>query len=268
MKRLALIFLAALLSAPLAQNVFCLEVPPLTGPVMDTAGIMSDEKRAELEGYLLRIDQNSSAQIVVLTIPSLQGEGLEEYSLKAAREWRLGNAEDNKGVLLLVAYKEKKIRIETGYGAEGDLTDTRCGLIIRNIIAPDFQDGDYSRGIIRGAKAIAASVAPEVETEAVSLEEEEDSPIQTAAALLIFFSLYFFMFSGCLATKFSFLHWLPWASWFIRKSNGPRTGSQKFWDEYYGGHLRSTGFGRSGFAGSGFSGHGGSFGGGGASGGW
>lgn len=270
MKRLALIFLAALLSAPLAQNVFCLEVPPLTGPVMDTAGIMSDEKRAELEGYLLRIDQNSSAQIVVLTIPSLQGEGLEEYSLKAAREWRLGNAEDNKGVLLLVAYKEKKIRIETGYGAEGDLTDAKCGLIIRNVIAPEFKGGDYSEGIVKGVKAIAGIVAPQMESQGYVITADDDVDPASSIAVVIFFILYFIMFTGGLSTKFNSLSWLPWAAWFIRKARGPRTGSQKFYDEYYGGHLRSTGSGGSGFSsgGGGFSGHGGGFGGGGASGGW
>ena len=250
MKKFALLLFAALLSATFAQNLFCLEVPPLAGPVMDTAGIISEKSRAELEEYLLRIDQNSTAQIVVFTIPSLKGEALEDYSLRTAREWQLGDKKDSMGVLLLVAYKERKIRIETGYGAEGYLTDARCGLIIRNIIAPDFQSGDYSRGIIRGVKAIAASVAPNVETEGVSIEEEEPS-VTDALGFLIFLALYFFLFSGCLATKFSFFRALPWAGWFMRNAG------------------RSSGSGHySGFRSSGFSGHGGGFGGGGSSGGW
>ncbi len=265
-KFLFALFAAALLAAP----IFSLEVPALAGPVMDLAGIMSPDARGKLEDYLLRVDRNSSAQIVVLTIPSLEGESLEEYSIKVAREWRLGRAEDSKGVLLLVAYGERKIRIEVGYGAEGDLTDAKCGLIIRNVIAPEFKGGDYSEGIVKGAKAIAGVVAADAEGQKIIADNGDDIDPASAIATIIFFALYFFMFTGSLSTKFRALQWLPWAAWFIRKANGPRTGSQKFYDEYYGGHLRSTGFGGSGFSigGGGFGGRGGGFGGGGASGGW
>lgn len=262
-------FLFALFAAALfAANLFSLEVPTLTGPVMDLAGIMDEDSRDDLEDFLLQVDRSSSAQIAVLTIPSLEGEPLEEYAIKVAREWQLGNAEDNKGVLLLVAYEERKIRIEVGYGAEGDLTDAKCGLIIRNVIAPEFKGSDYSEGIVKGATAIAGIVAPEAGGERVAIEDDDADPA-SAIAVLIFFALYFFMFTGSLSTKFRALQWLPWAAWFMRKARGPRTGSQRFYDEYYGGHLRSTGFGGGGFSsGGGFSGGGGGFGGGGASGGW
>lgn len=269
-------FLTALIAAALfAVPIFSLEVPELAGPVMDLAEIMDPNARDELEDYLLSVDRNSSAQIAVLTIPSLEGESLEEYAIKVAREWRLGNTEDSKGVLLLVAYEERKIRIEVGYGAEGDLTDAKCGLIIRNIIAPEFKGGDFSEGIVKGAKAIAGIVAGDAEGQKVIADDDDDVDALSTAAILIFFALYFFMFTGSLSTKFRALRWLPWAAWFIRKANGPRTGAQKFYDEYYGGRLRSTGFGESGFStggggfsSGGFSGGGGGFGGGGASGGW
>lgn len=264
-KFLTALFAAALLAAP----IFSLEVPALAGPVMDLAGIMEPDERDDLEEYLLSVDQSSSAQIAVLTIPSLEGESLEEYAIKVAREWQLGRAEDSKGVLLLVAYRERKIRIEVGYGAEGDLTDAKCGLIIRNVIAPEFKDGDYSEGIAKGAKAIAGIVAADAEGQKIVTADNDDVDPASAAAVLIFFAIYFFMFTGSLSTKFRALQWLPWAAWFMRKASGPRTGSQKFYDEYYGGHLRSTGFGGSGFSsGGGFSGGGGGFVGGGASGGW
>lgn len=266
MKKFAFLILSALFAA----NIFSLEVPALTGPVMDLAGIISPDVQLELENYLLAVDRGSSAQIAVLTIPSLEGESLEEYAIEVSREWALGEKGDNKGVLLLVAYEERKIRIETGYGAEGDLTDAKCGLIIRNVIAPEFKGGDYSEGIVKGVKAIAGIVAPQMESQGYVITADDDVDPASSIAVAIFFILYFIMFTGGLSTKFNSLSWLPWAAWFIRKARGPRTGSQKFYDEYYGGHLRSTGFGGSGFSsgGGGFSGHGGGFGGGGASGGW
>ena len=266
MKKFAFILLSALFAA----NIFSLEVPVLTGPVMDLADIISPDVQLELEEYLLAVDRGSSAQIAVLTIPSLEGESLEEYAIEVSRKWALGEKGDNKGVLLLVAYEERKIRIETGYGAEGDLTDAKCGLIIRNVIAPEFKGGDYSEGIMKGVKAIAGIVAPQMESQGYVITADDDVDPASSIAVAIFFILYFIMFTGGLSTKFNSLSWLPWAAWFIRKARGPRTGSQKFYDEYYGGHLRSTGFGGSGFSsgGGGFSGHGGGFGGGGASGGW
>ncbi len=257
-------FLFALAAAAfIAAPFFSLEVPQLESPVMDLAGIMTQKGRADLQEYLLAIDQNSAAQIAVLTIPSLEGESLEEYAIKVAREWQLGDAESNMGVLLLVAFKEKKIRIETGYGAEGDLTDAKCGLIIRNIMAPDFKDGAYSNGITAGAKAIASVLAPEAAGGELSLgDDDDDFDFPAAAALSLFFILYFVMFSGSMATKFSFLSWLPWASWFIRHAGKGGSGSSS--SSFYFGSSGSSDFG----GGGGFSGGGGGFGGGGASGGW
>jgi len=260
MKKFAFFLFAAL--ALCASNLFSLDVPELTGPVMDTAGLMSQSRRQELEEYLLQVDQNSTAQIAVLTVQSLEGESLEEYAIKVAREWELGESENNKGVLLLVAYKERKIRIEVGYGAEADLTDAKCGMIIRNVIAPEFQKDNYSGGIVQGAKAIAGVVARDAEGKKIDIDDDDDDTF-AAIVMLIFWALWFIMFSGGLATKFSALSWLPWASWFIRhqKKGG---GSDDF---FFGG----SGFGggsSGGFGGGGFSGGGGGFGGGGASGGW
>ncbi|MCH5283412.1 MAG: TPM domain-containing protein [Treponema sp.] len=248
------------------KNFFALEIPALTSPVVDNAKIMSEAKRQELEEFLLAFDKNSSAQIAVLTIPSLKDESLEEYSIKVAREWGLGNAEDSKGVLLLIAFNEKKIRIETGYGVEGDLTDAKCGMIIRNVIAPNFQNGKYSEGIIKGAKAIAKIIAPDaLDSSGVEIEKDVEADPVAIIAMTIFFILYFIMFTGMLSTKFNLLRrWLPWAPFFVSRANSPvrRT-------PYYttgGFHSGSGGFG--GGSHGGFSGGGGGFGGGGASGGW
>ena len=241
-------FLSALFALLLCSlSLFAVSIPELTSPVMDTAGIMSESRRQELEEYLLKIDQNSTAQIVVYTVPTLGGVPLEEYAIQAARQWQLGESEDNKGVLLLVAYKERKIRIETGYGAEGDLTDAKCGMIIRNIIAPEFQKDNYSGGIILGVKAIAGVVARDAEGNKIAFEDDDDNDWLAALIMGIFWVVWFIMFSGGLAQKFSALSWLPWASWFIRRKGKRR--SSGFDDIFFGGH-------------------GGGFGGGGASGGW
>lgn len=245
-------------------NFFALEIPALTSPVVDNAKIMPESKRQELEQFLLSLDKNSSAQIAVLTIPSLKGESLEGYSIKVAREWGLGNAEDSKGVLLLIAFDEKKIRIETGYGVEGDLTDAKCGMIIRNVIAPNFQNGKYSEGIIKGAKAIAKIIAPDAQISGdAEIEDAPETDPIAIIAMAIFFILYFMMFTGMLSTKYNLLRrWLPWSPFFINRAGRPRGTS------YYTSNFSS---GVGGFGGSsrgGFRGGGGGFGGGGASSGW
>lgn len=262
-KKLSTIFIFLTL---LCANFFALEIPALTGPVVDNAKIMSDAKRQELEQFLLSFDKNSSAQIAVLTIPSLKGESLEEYSIRVAREWGLGNAEDSKGVLLLVAFNEKKIRIETGYGVEGDLTDAKCGMIIRNVIAPNFQNGKYSEGIIKGAKAIAKIIAPDAQnSDGISIEESSEIDPIAIIAMMIFFTLYFIMFTGMLSTKFHVLRrWVPWAPFFVSRANHPQSNTP----HYTGGGFHSGGSGFGGSSHGGFSGGGGGFGGGGASGGW
>lgn len=261
-KKLNAIFIFLIL---FCSNFFALEIPPLTSPVVDNAKIMSEAKRQELEQFLLSLDKNSSAQIAVLTIPSLKGESLEEYSISVAREWGLGNAEDSKGVLLLIAFNEKKIRIETGYGVEGDLTDAKCGMIIRNVIAPNFQNGKYSEGIIKGAKTIAKIIAPDAQISGgAEIEEASETDPIAIIALTIFFILYFMMFTGMLSTKFNLLRrWLPWSPFFVSRANRSPSGASY--------HTSSFHSGASGFSGGsrgGFSGHGGGFGGGGASGGW
>ena len=263
-KKLSAIFIFLIL---LCANFFALEIPVLTSPVVDNAKIMSDAKRQELEQFLLSFDENSSAQIAVLTIPSLKGESLEEYSIRVAREWGLGEKDDSMGVLLLIAFNEKKIRIETGYGVEGDLTDAKCGMIIRNIIAPNFQNGKYSEGIIKGAKAIAKIIAPDAQnSDGVDIEESSEIDPIAIIALVIFFTLYFIMFTGMLSTKFHVLRrWIPWAPFFVKSANRSKSNAPHYTSDGF--HYGGGGFGGS-SRGGGFSGGGGGFGGGGASGGW
>lgn len=137
------------------------EVPFLAGRVNDTAELLSPAARMELEELLKAHEDSTSNQVVVLTIRSLEGDVLEEYSMKVAETWKLGQKEKDNGVLLLVAKDDRKVRIEVGQGLEGALTDLMTGSIIRKEIVPRFRDGDYDGGIRGGVHAILSAIRGE-----------------------------------------------------------------------------------------------------------
>ena len=168
------ILIASLFSLCLLFNsAFALSVPEMNGPVNDTAKIMRQRESLELTNYLNAINNDSGTQIAVLTIPSLEGESLEGYSMRVAEKWKLGQKDKDNGVLLLIAFKERKIRIEVGYGLEGVLTDAKSGIIIRNVIAPNFQDNDFGDGIIAGTKAIAGVLGVDTSVNVKNIVSEE-----------------------------------------------------------------------------------------------
>ncbi len=138
-----------------------LSVPPLTGYVNDYAGMISKQAAAELEQGLARFEQTDSTQIVVVTIPSLQGEDLEEFSMKVAEAWKVGQKGIDNGVILLIARDEHKVRIEVGRGLEGKLTDLVSGRIVRDVITPNFRTGDFDSGVLNGVRAIVEVVRGE-----------------------------------------------------------------------------------------------------------
>ncbi|MBV5317039.1 MAG: TPM domain-containing protein [Desulfobulbaceae bacterium] len=144
-----------------STTAHALDVPPLSGRVNDTAHILRSSSVRGLEQTLKNLEQTDSTQIVVLTIPSLEGESLEPYALKVAETWKLGQKGFDNGALLLIAINDRKIRIETGYGLEGRLTDLVAGRIIRERIAPAFKRGEYDQGVINGVEAMAAAVKGE-----------------------------------------------------------------------------------------------------------
>lgn len=153
---LAILFILAL---PL--QAIALDVPTLRGHVNDYAAMLSPESAQELEAGLTSFERSDSTQIVVLTIPTLGGETLEDYSIKVAEAWRIGQKKIDNGVILLIAKQERKIRIEVGRGLEGKLTDLVSGRIIRSEIAPRFKNGDVDGGIKAGVAAIMAVVKGE-----------------------------------------------------------------------------------------------------------
>ena len=158
MKYIVAIILALFTFSPAA---FALDVPALRGHVNDYAAMLSPGAAQELEASLTAFEGSDSTQIVVLTVPTLGGENLEEYSIKVADAWRIGQQKVDNGVILLIAKQERKIRIEVGRGLEGKLTDLVSGRIIRGEIAPRFKAGDIDGGIKAGVAAIMAVVKGE-----------------------------------------------------------------------------------------------------------
>ena len=143
---------AALLCAIAAA--FALTFPPLTGRVVDGAGIIQPATRVTLEQKLADLEAKSGIQLVVATVKSLEGQEIEPYANELFRTWKLGQKTKNNGVLLLIAPNERRVRIEVGYGLEATLTDALSKVIIVNAITPRFKAGDFSDGISRGVDDI------------------------------------------------------------------------------------------------------------------
>jgi uncharacterized protein len=138
--------------------LFAVNYPELTGRVVDEAHILSPACVKTLNEKLKNFEKNTSNQIVVVTLNSLQGKSIENYGYKLGRKWGIGQKNKNNGVLLIIAPNEKKVRIEVGYGLEGELTDAKAFLIINDIIVPYFKKGDFDTGVTKGVEAIIQTV--------------------------------------------------------------------------------------------------------------
>jgi uncharacterized protein len=165
------------------------DVPFLGGRVNDNAGILSLDTQRELEEVLRTHEDSTSNQIAVLTITSLEGEPLEEYSRRVVMTWKLGQKGKDNGVLLLVAKDDRKVRIEVGRGLEGQLTDAVASSIMRNEILPQFKAGDYDRGVRAGVDAIIGAISG-----AYTAEEGSDAQMDTGTGILAF--LFFLLVVG------------------------------------------------------------------------
>jgi uncharacterized protein len=134
------------------------EVPFLAGRVVDDANLLSPEAEARLSEKLAAVEKDTGAQAAVLTIPTLSGEPIEDYTLRVASTWKLGRAETDDGVLMLIARDDRRMRIEVGYGVEGKLTDLQSSRILDGILRPAFRRGDYEGGIEQGVDALATAL--------------------------------------------------------------------------------------------------------------
>jgi len=214
--------------------------PKITDYVTDTAGILDPVSGAALNANLREFERNTTAQLFVVTIPSLEGMTIEEYTVKLFEQAKPGQKGKDNGVLLLISKEDRKVRIEVGYGLEGVINDARAGDIIRNDITPAFKEGDYAGGISLAVYDLEQLILLEPTSyDARSTVQKETMPI-----LIVVFVL--------LIILFIFLVAPPGKGGFSPRGSRSRPG--------FGG-----GFGG---GGGGFGGGGGGSGGGGASGGW
>ncbi|MDT9546012.1 MAG: TPM domain-containing protein [Chlorobium phaeovibrioides] len=218
-----------------------LDVPALSGRVNDYAGMISPAARRSIGAELERFETKESTQIVILTVPSLEGDSLEDFSIRVAERWKIGRKGSDNGVLLIAARDERKVRIEVGYGLEGSLTDLTAGRIVDNEMVPAFRAGRMDEGFALGVASIIKAVHGEYRAEPVG--KKPRGGVSGPLLLLIVFFFYFTSFF-----------------------NRGRGGGGPF---IYGGGGGFYGGGGGGFGGGGsFGGGGGGFGGGGASGNW
>jgi uncharacterized protein len=269
-------------------SVYGLAVPKIDHYVNDYAGMLSASQRSALEALLREHEERTTNQVVILTIPSLEGESLEEFSIKVAHG-RIGQKGKDNGVLLLVARKERKIRIEVGYGLEGALTDAESASIIRDVITPAFKAGNYYAGLLGGSQAIIQAIKGEFRSAGGPTHPGKASrkgfPLMGFLMMLLVplgllgmlprlfraggggvlgflggLLLFHSLVAAILGAIFGmgFLFFLSLGSAFGSTRRGG----------YFGGGFSGGGFSGGGFSGGGFSGGGGGFGGGGASGSW
>lgn len=254
--RFARVFAFVGLALSFALPAWALEVPPLAGRrVNDHAKLLTAEQAARLEQKLAHHEQATGQQFALLTIPSLEGDPLEDFSIRVVESWKLGKKGKDDGLLLLVAAKDRKARIETGYGLEGSIPDVFAARVIRNTLAPAFRANQYGAGIERAFDVLItqAGGTPGEGSEAapVAHEPPRGSRILKWIVLAVLFLL--FPFAAILGSIGGMA------------GRGYRRRGGMFGGGFYGG---GGGFGGGGFGGGGFGGGGGGFGGGGASGSW
>jgi len=271
-----------------ASHVLALDVPPLTGRVVDLAHVLPNSTVESLTTQLAAHEAQSSNQIAVLIIPSLEGEPLEEFSHRVATTWKLGQKGTDNGVLLLVAIGERKVRIEVGYGLEGVLTDIRSAQIIRNEIVPRFRAGDLPGGVTAGINAVLRTIEGTYQAPEKAVPRQESGVIgQVVVAVivgllvgLVFMNIHRLI--GPLAGAGISTLLAPWLVPALMASGitlllllaigasgaGGRRSRYSGVDDWVWYSSRGGGWGGGSFGGGGFSGGGGDFGGGGASGNW
>ena len=153
-----ILLLALLQFMSYSSLMAALAVPALTGRVNDYAGMISAPVKADLQTKLKQFETAESTQIVILTVQSLKGDPIEDFSIKVAEAWKIGQKGKDNGVLLIVSKDDHKVRIEVGYGLEGKLTDLMAGRIVRDEIVPAFKAGRFDEGFTKGVTAIIAAV--------------------------------------------------------------------------------------------------------------
>ena len=259
LNRIFLLFALLCLSATAHAQSF----PQLTGRVVDNANLLDPAQEQVLTAKLQAIEDENGRQVVVATLPDLQGYDIADYGYQLGRTWGIGQKDENNGALLIVAPNERKVRIEVGYGLEGILTDAMSSIIIQRAILPRFKANDYPGGIAAGIDEIGKLLAlppEEARAQAVAAEQQAEERQSSGNGFMLIFWLFILLFLVLPALIGS-----AFGGRKYRRGRGPVV----IWGPGLGGGWGgSGGSGGSSWGGGGFSGGGGSFGGGGASGGW
>jgi uncharacterized protein len=248
----AALALALLVLPARAQTI---DVPRGTGWVNDLAQVLTKEQRSAIEQRLAAFEQKNGHELALLTVPTTAGQPIENYALAVAREWKLGKPGKNDGALLVVAVKDRKLRIEVGRGLEGELTDLLCGRIIRDVMVPRFKAGDMPGGIREGTEAMIAIAGGAGEKALPQGRDVPDEFWKTVAVALI---VLFFVIVAVIRR-------ITGGRGFRRGRRGGLFPFPLMLGGFGGGHSGGGGGGGGGFGGFG---GGGGFSGGGASGGW
>jgi uncharacterized protein len=269
MRRLLALALAGLMvAAATVSPAWAQTFPQLTGRVVDDAHLLQPAEISALDAKLAALETQSQRQVVVVTVPSLGGDDIDDYGYKLGRAWGIGNKQRNDGLLLIIAPNEHKMRIEVGYGLEGIVTDAISFMIIRHDLTPRFKAGDYAGGINAAVDALitqlrlpddqARAVAAQAKTQMANERQPhfDAGTVVFLVIFLLFFVLPFMRMLGGGGRRYGGGVWIM-----------PMGGFGGGWGGGGGGG-GGSGWGGGGGGGGGFSGGGGGFGGGGASGGW
>jgi uncharacterized protein len=194
------------------NSIACAElvsIAPVTGYIKDTAGLINNSDREVLTNFITALDQKTTAQVAVLTVASTQPEDIAQYSIRVFDQWKIGQKGKDNGVLIVVAVKDRKAWITTGYGLESALPDVICSQIVRQFMVPYFKDGDYSQGIRQGTLAVVGKIAQEygVTLEGLSVASPKQIARSNDASSFVFFvvlMIFLFFFRGPL---FPLLFW-------------------------------------------------------------
>lgn len=217
------------------------DIPSLSGPVIDEVGVLSSQQNAQLSKVLRAVNTKHDLQLQVFIARDMDGDVIENFTIKAVDQWKLGSEKSDRGVLFLLAMAEKKVRIEVGQGLEGQITDAQAGMLIESL-TPYFRKGDFASGIMTGVHGLLVMAGIENISETTGMKRQTKSKPIGGFTLLLF--IIFIIFEIMTRSR--------------------RGGI------FFSGHGPSTRIGGGGFSGGGggWSGGGGGFSGGGASGGW
>ena len=239
-----------------------IEVIPPTGEwVTDRGDFLSDSEEQALTQKLRSYQDTTSTQIVIVTLPSLEGNEPADYATALGREWRVGQEGQDNGVVILLSRDDREVFIATGYGLEGAIPDAIASRIVRNVMVPRFREGNFYAGLDAAVDHLVAAARGEFTAEQIQEPEREGEGAFDGASLFVLFIIAYFVLNA------------------IRRGGHGGDGGKKvrrgsrghgpliIWGGGFGGGS-GGGFGGGGFGGGGFGGGGGSFGGGGAGGGW